>query len=368
MVLGRGVQPHRHVDQPEGDRTLPDRPHGRPPFRMPCASSRPTQTPSLGRSSGARTGPWRAAVQVGGSRAVADAVRDGRAVEQHSQPGCSLARVAVVAAAEWCGQDGARTGRVLRPRDLRRSLIGSRTAVASRQVVALARRRASPARRSAALVQRRWVGVARAGVRGGGVGGVRGVSWRWVSSALQGRAVATSVQAAPTASVTPSAGGVAGLSGGVASSTVSAVRTSDFRASSGVVVRSRPVGSVQVVVASGARWTRQPGGCLMRWWRRHRVSRLPAAVGPVGQGLTWSRSQNRAAIEQPGKRQRPSRALDQCGEWGAGSVGVGGQVVIGVEAGTGQRVARHERGLGRCLRPTRLVQSPRGGAVGQVVA
>ena len=123
------------------------------------------------------------------------------------------------------------------------------------------------------------------------------------------------------------------------------------------MVRSRPVGSVQVAVPSGARWRRQPGRCLMRWCRRHRVSRLRAAVRPVGQGRTWSRSQNRAAMEQPGKRQRPSRARDQCGELVAGSVGVGGEVVVGVEAGPGEWVAGHERRAGslRCARAWRVV-------------
>ena len=47
----------------------------------------------------------------------------------------------------------------------------------------------------------------------------------------------------------------------------------------------------------------------MRWWRRHRLSRLVSWVGPWGQGLTWSMSQKTAEMVQPGKRQRRSRVL-----------------------------------------------------------
>ena len=60
---------------------------------------------------------------------------------------------------------------------------------------------------------------------------------------------------------------------------------------------------------SGRSRTLQPGRCLTRWWRRQRHMRLAASVGPDGHGRTWSRSQNRAATEHPGKRQRPSRIL-----------------------------------------------------------
>ena len=80
------------------------------------------------------------------------------------------------------------------------------------------------------------------------------------------------------------------------------------RASTGWVVRIRPVGSVQVAMPSAARVTVQPGRCLTRWWRRHRQSRLSSRVCPCGQGRTWSRSQNTAATWQPGNRQRRSRA------------------------------------------------------------
>ena len=79
--------------------------------------------------------------------------------------------------------------------------------------------------------------------------------------------------------------------------------------SRGHEVRTRPVGSVQTARASGSSRTRQPGRCLTRWWRRQRHMRLAASVGPAGHGRTWSRSQNRAATEHPGKRQRPSRIL-----------------------------------------------------------
>ncbi len=86
------------------------------------------------------------------------------------------------------------------------------------------------------------------------------------------------------------------------------VSTAVRRASTGWVVRVRPVGSVQVATASAVRMTVQPGRCLIRWWRRHRQSRLSSWVCPCGQGLTWSRSQNTAATWQPGNRQRRSRA------------------------------------------------------------
>ena len=59
------------------------------------------------------------------------------------------------------------------------------------------------------------------------------------------------------------------------------------RASTGWVVRVRPVGSVQVATASVVRVTCQPGRCLTRWWRRHRQSRLSSRVRPaarVGRG------------------------------------------------------------------------------------
>ena len=86
-------------------------------------------------------------------------------------------------------------------------------------------------------------------------------------------------------------------------------RTLVCRASAGWVVRTRPVGSVQVATPSVVSTTFQPGRCLTRWWRRHTVSRLVSRVGPWGQGRTWSRSQKMAAMVQPGKRQRRSRAL-----------------------------------------------------------
>ena len=77
----------------------------------------------------------------------------------------------------------------------------------------------------------------------------------------------------------------------------------------GWVMRRRPVGSTQATTPSGRAVTVQPGRCLMRWCRRHRQMRLLGWVGPAGQGLTWSRSQDRAVTEHPGKRQPPSRAL-----------------------------------------------------------
>jgi hypothetical protein len=85
-------------------------------------------------------------------------------------------------------------------------------------------------------------------------------------------------------------------------------RTAPCSASTGPVVRDRPVGSVHVARPSAARCTRQPARCFVRWWRRQRVRRLSAEVGPAGHGRTWSRSQNRAATWHPGKRHRPSRA------------------------------------------------------------
>lgn len=88
----------------------------------------------------------------------------------------------------------------------------------------------------------------------------------------------------------------------------SAGRTTACSRSRGHVVRTRPVGSVHTARASGCSRTVQPGRCLMRWCRRHRQMRFAGPVGPVGQGRTWSRSQNLAATEHPGNRHRPSRA------------------------------------------------------------
>ena len=87
------------------------------------------------------------------------------------------------------------------------------------------------------------------------------------------------------------------------------VRMRVCRASTGAVVRVSPGGVGPGGGAVGGRGcTCQPGRCLMRWWRRHRQSRLSSRVGPFGQGRTWSRSQKTAATVQPGKRQRRSRA------------------------------------------------------------
>lgn len=62
-----------------------------------------------------------------------------------------------------------------------------------------------------------------------------------------------------------------------------------------------------MVEASACRVTDQSGVCLRRWCRRQTQMRFSAAVGPFGQGRTWSRSQNRADTRQPGKRHFLSR-------------------------------------------------------------
>jgi hypothetical protein len=72
------------------------------------------------------------------------------------------------------------------------------------------------------------------------------------------------------------------------------VKTVPCSASTGWVVRTLPVGSVQVAMPSGVRVTCQPRRCLTRWCLRHRQSRLSWVVRPACHGRTWSRSQNTA--------------------------------------------------------------------------
>ena len=100
------------------------------------------------------------------------------------------------------------------------------------------------------------------------------------------------------------------------------------RASTGWVVRVRPVGSVQVAVPSGARATRQPGRCLTRWWRRHRVTGRCRVVGPVGQGRTWSSRRTR--------RRRCSRGTGTAGR------GLGPPGQPSARAGTRPVRCRHQ--------------------------
>ncbi len=197
-----------------------------------------------------------------------------------------------------------------------------------------ARRLAKPARRSAAVVQRRWVGWLHGSCSGRWCGrcsrrmarcdssALQVASFAWAGCSVMGRP-STSVMGRRSTSVrcwpSTSAGQASALLRVVGTSVAcplsawhslslgSDTRTSDSKAFNGAVVRTRPVGSVHVAVPSAASRSRQPGRCLMRWCRRQSDSRLRAAVRPIGQGRTWSRSQNRAATEQPGKRQRPSR-------------------------------------------------------------
>ena len=91
----------------------------------------------------------------------------------------------------------------------------------------------------------------------------------------------------------------------------------------------------------GAR--RQPGRCLMRWWRRHRVSRLRAGGGAGRPGPHVVEVAEPGGDRAAGEAAAAVAGADQRRELRAGSVGVGRQVVAGVEAGPGERVARHER-------------------------
>ena len=70
----------------------------------------------------------------------------------------------------------------------------------------------------------------------------------------------------------------------------------------------RPSGLRNVTAPLVPRSIRMPPSCTSRWWRRHRSSRLSSDVPPPSaQCVMWWASQWRAV--QPGKRQRPSRAL-----------------------------------------------------------
>ena len=77
----------------------------------------------------------------------------------------------------------------------------------------------------------------------------------------------------------------------------------------GWVVYVWPVGAVQVRLLLPVWVICQLPWCLSRWCRRQSVIKFDAAVGPSGQGWTWSRSQRWAGWRQPGAVQRGSRAL-----------------------------------------------------------
>jgi len=86
--------------------------------------------------------------------------------------------------------------------------------------------------------------------------------------------------------------------------------------------------------------TCQPGVCLRRWCRRHRAIRFAGLVGPSGHGITWSRSQKRELIAQPGKRHRRSRNRM------SRAMGFGDPVArVGVVAGGGAGEAFGDGGL-----------------------
>ena len=131
----------------------------------------------------------------------------------------------------------------------------------------------------------------------------------------------------------------------------SAARTRDCRASRGAVVRSRPVGSVQVAVPSGARRTRQPGRLLDAVVSSAEGEQVGCGGGAGGPGSDVVEVAEPGGDRAAGEAAAAVAGADQGGELGAGPVGVGGEVVAGVEAGAGQRVARHERRAGVCLRP-----------------
>ena len=86
-------------------------------------------------------------------------------------------------------------------------------------------------------------------------------------------------------------------------------RTLVCRALAGWVVRTRPVGSVQVAMPSGVR-VRLPAQSLFDpVVAPAQAEQVGVWVGPWGQGVTWSMSQKTAEMVQPGKRQRRSRVL-----------------------------------------------------------
>jgi len=79
---------------------------------------------------------------------------------------------------------------------------------------------------------------------------------------------------------------------------------------SGVVVKVRPDGVVQVKVPGVCWCSFQPGWCLMMWWVRQRLPRLQRQVRPPSSnGMVWSRSACRAGWRQTGNRQVRSRAV-----------------------------------------------------------
>ena len=235
------------------------------------------------------------------------------------------------ARARWSLQEGAarvpkaRSGRA-RDRDDVPSQKGGASGIA-----ALARRWARPALRSAALVQRRWVGGSQSCGSWWVCGWCSRVSWRWVSRALQ--AVAVVVASVTGWRCWPVVRGV----GGEDECLQGVQGCGGARVCGGVGPGGGGVGCE----------VDAPAGCLLD-------AVVAAAEGEQvgGGGGAGGPGSDVVEVAEPGGDRAAGEAaaavagLDQGGERGAGSVGVGGELVVGVESGAGQRVARHERRLG----------------------
>ena len=126
--------------------------------------------------------------------------------------------------------------------------------------------------------------------------------------------------------------------------------------SAGWVVRCRPVGSVQVMVASGCSRGAPAGalfGAVVAAAEGGEVGGGGGAGGPGGDVVEVAEAGGDVAAGEPAP---PVAGLDQGGEPGSGAVGGGGQGVVGVGEGAGGGVARHDAG------PPEAVPAGGGGA------
>ncbi len=116
-------------------------------------------------------------------------------------------------------------------------------------------------------------------------------------------------------------------------------RTLVCRALAGWVVRTRPVGSVQVATPSGARVTVQRRRCLIRWWRRHRLSRLVSSGGSVGPGSDVVDVAEDGGDGAAGEAAAPVAGLDprwsSVGWAGTARHGQGSTAAVDASAGSG---------------------------------
>ena len=214
--------------------------------------------------------------------------------------------------------------------------------------------RGRAALRADAVVQRRWSG--RCSNR----------RWTRVSRALQGAGSASTVApVSPDSAGPPVSPGSAGPPVCAApASAVSGASTTASRASSGAVVRVRPAGSVQVAVPSLASRTLQPGRLLHAVVTAAEGQQVRRLGRPGGPGT------HVVKVAEPGRDRAAGEAApavagaDQGHEGGAGTVGSGRQVVCGVEAGSGEWVARRDRRTrprGAAVADARVTASSPGG-------